>query len=466
MSETRKKRESIIICSVVIVSYIAMYVLTLMYENAISPGIMFDHVFRINIESMITAVLLAIIPYEKLNYIWHKDLVGYWFGIKSNNIERTMLIEAAILYIIFWLSNFGLRSFFYFFVLKNTNLIIFIISIVMVWILINCFKLIKSNISLFVVSHLFIMVNGLNIFRMTNRFYITALVTISLVLGWNVCNFMSDRKYKLLSLLISVICSTELINIAIDITGKYRAFDAWLNPNKERNLIYSRELRALNQHVLKLPDDLPWYKQYDHPFIAINTYLGIGALIVMFIVFIVITIAYIRSRKILSENRFKLTTFIYVMFAVVYVYTLSADLGFVPTATGVSLLLEKIHIVTIGIIIRLFIRREVPASTIEAFDYYQEIYQADDNFELELLREIEQIKIMQYKNSSYMLQYISFLTHKINIIEKNLNRIYEKLGDEMILENNDGYDEAVKNYNGKPIQDVVELQKKILDLYD
>lgn len=83
MTETKKKREPIIICLAVVVAYIAMYILTILYENAIAPGIQIGYVLKMNIESMVIALVLALIPYERLNYIWHRDIVGYWFETKS-----------------------------------------------------------------------------------------------------------------------------------------------------------------------------------------------------------------------------------------------------------------------------------------------------------------------------------------------------------------------------------------------
>lgn len=465
MTETKKKRESIIICLAVVVAYIAMYILTILYKNAIAPGIQIGYVLKVNIESMVIALVLALIPYERLNYIWHRDIVGYWFETKSKNNARNMLIEAGVLYLLFSVACIWINDFFFRWDTRSIKLMTFFVTVFVAWILVNIFELIKNNIGLFIVSHLFIIANGVAVYLMTGGFYAAALITFSLVVGWNVCNFMSDRKYKLLNLLASVLCSAEMFNIAVDVTGKYRALDAWLNPDKEINLPYSWELKALSQHSLKLPEDFPWYRQFNHPFLAINSHLGIGALILMFLAFVIITVAYIKSRKILTENRFKLLSFIYAMFAVLYVYMLLSDLGFVPTPGGVLLVSVKTYIVGIGIMIRLFIRREVPESVIMSFEYRKANDADDDFFERVMIKDMIDMKDIQRKTSAYMLDYMAYQTHKLNLIDDNLDKIYSMLGEVKIVENEDGYSKSVKRSKGKPIQGVVELQEKILDLY-
>lgn len=465
MTEMRKKKESIIICSAVVVAYIVMYVLTILYENAIAPGIQIGFVFKMNIESMAIALILALIPYERLNYIWYRDLVGYWFGIKLKNNERNMVIEAGILYFLFSIACIWINDSFFRWDNRNTKLITFIETVFVAWILANLFKLIKSYISLFIVSHLFIMANGMVVYFMTGGFYSAALITISLVVGWNICNIMLDRKYKLLNLLASVLCSAEIFNIAVDVTGKYRAFDAWLNPDKEINLPYSWELHALSQHSLKLPDDFPWYRQFNHPFLSMNSHLGFVTLLLMFLAFVIISIAYIRSHKILSESRFNLLTFIYALFAVLYVYILLSDLGFVPTPGGILLVSVKIYIVGIGMVIRLFVRREVPESMVEAYAYKDKMYKYEDDTEDDLFGIIMDEKYIHRGTVELIIQYLALHAHRLNLASENIDRIYEKLGEEKITEYDDGYEEEINKFSNKMPQSIGDLQEEILKLY-
>lgn len=465
MTETKKKREPIIICLAVVVAYIVMYTLTIMYVNAIAPGIQIGYVIQMNIESMVIALILALIPYERINYVWHRDIVGYWFETKSKNNERNMVVEACVLYLLFSVACIWVSDFFFRWDTRSIKLMTFIVSVFVAWILVNIFELIKSNIGLFIVSHILIMANGVVAYLMTGGFYAAALITISLVVGWNVCNFMSDRRYKLLTLLASVLCSAELFNIAVDVTGKYRALDAWLNPDKEINLPYSWELKVLSQHSLKLPENFPWYRQFNHPFLAINSHLGIGALILMFLAFVIITIAYIKSRKILTENRFKLLSFIYAMFAVLYVYMLLSDLGFLPTPGGVFLVSVKTYIVGIGIMIRLFIRREVPESVVETYEYRDKVYKYEDDMEDRLYKLVMDEKYIHRGTVVLIIQYLALHAHRLNLASENIDRIYEKLGEDKITEYDDGYEEEINKFSSKMPQSIGDLQEEILKLY-
>lgn len=364
MTESGKKTESIIICSAIAVTYIAMYVLTLVLEGKLySLGIRYDEIIKMNIESLIVALLFAFIPYERINDIWHKDIIGKWLGIKPKNAERKILIEAGIFYILFSGALICIKkSCFIHWDFRLTKIFAFIITLLAAWILINTFSLIKNDIILFIVGHAFIILNGVGIYILSNSFFTAAFITVSLILGWNICNFMSDKKFKILKLIASLLCCAGSFGAAIGITGKFDVLSAWLFPYKEANLPYSWELQVLNHHSLNVPDTFfSWYRQLYHPFMAINTYLGVGALIIMFLAFLILTVAYVRSYKILSANRFKMLSVIYGLFAVIYLYMLLADLGFTPTAGGILVIFQT-NIVIIGIVIRLFIRRKVKKS--------------------------------------------------------------------------------------------------------
>ena len=250
-------------------------------------------------------------------------------------------------------------------------MIALILTLLMAWIIINSFKLIKNNIRLFIIGLFLIMANGTAVYSLTDSFYNATLTTLAMFICWNVFNFMSDRnmRYKAFSLIASIICAGELFNIGVDLTDRYNLLSAWLNPTEESNLAYSWEYLALNNHSLNMPSDLPLHKQIFYPFLSINNYVGIAALLLMFLAFVIITIAFIRSRKILSKNRFSIAICIYTIFAVLYIYTLLADLGFVPTAGYALYVSAKSGIVAIVIVIRLFIQTKVPIKTIEAVSY-------------------------------------------------------------------------------------------------
>ena len=64
-----------------------------------------------------------------------------------------------------------------------------------------------------------------------------------------------------------------------------------------------------------------------------------------------------------------------------------------------------------------------------------------------------------------MTKHLALHEHKLNLINDNLDKIYEKIGTEKIKENDDGYEKEVKKYQRETIQSVAELQEEILKLY-
>lgn len=465
MTEKRKKRESVCICIAVVATYIMMYVMTLLYQNAILGGLHFANIFKMNVESLVIALILAIIPYERLSYVWSHDALGYWFDIKTKNNKRNMLIEAIVLYGILLYFCIGAKASIYPRDYRNLKMIALILTLLMAWIIINSFKLIKNNIRLFIIGLFLIMANGTAVYSLTDSFYNATLTTLAIFICWNVFNFMSDRnmRYKAFSLIASIICAGELFNIGVDLTDRYNLLSAWLNPTEESNLAYSWEYLALNNHSLNMPSDLPLHKQIFYPFLSINNYVGIAALLLMFLAFVIITIAFIRSRKILSKNRFSIAICIYTIFAVLYIYTLLADLGFVPTAGYALYVSAKSGIVAIVIVIRLFIQTKVPIKTIEAYDDYK--HENYEDCECILFNSIKEIENIQRKITEHMTKHLALHEHKLNLINDNLDKIYEKIGTEKIKENDDGYEKEVKKYQRETIQSVAELQEEILKLY-
>lgn len=471
MTEKTKKWEAIFICVAVVVAYIMMYVITLMYENAISSEIYADIIIRKNIEALAIAGIVILIPFERLSYIFNQDIVRVFLFSKPKDSNKRLFIESAVVYgmIVFWCTLF--KSDYYVSISKRTDLIQIVMTFAMIWFMVNSFKLIKSNTWLMVVDILAMFVNGAAIYWITNSSFKAGLTIISMYVAWNVCNSMSDRKNKLISLVASTISTAALFDLAIEFTGKQRALAVWFNPTLEINLPYSMEQRILGYNSLNLPECLAVSRQYNHPFRATYHYFGLVALIIMIMAFVIITIAYIRSHKLLSKGRFNVLTCIYSMFAVLYIYTFLADLGYVPTAFNVALLSVNMYAVAIGVVIRLFIVRKVPESTIDFFSYNDELdefYDDDEDYDYNLSLTVMKEKRIQRKQADIMIQYLASQAHELDIIYENLYKIYDKIGEEMIKDCDDGYKEAMEKLKGitPTPQNIKELYEEIHKLYD
>lgn len=363
MEKNRKRKESIAICVSMVVAY---FVLSFIFKlNTIKMYEIDDisSLLKTDVKMLVITMILMCFTYEGMSII--EPLVFY-------GIAAWILIESHTYYY---------RGYPYI----TKEIPIFLMTASMSWGIANSFKFIKSNKHLLIIGLAAITLNGVVIYNIQDSFFYAALFAGSMLVGWNICNLTSDRSHKILTSCASVLGGIVIFFSAILMEGKEKSLVAWLNPTAENNLIYSWEHLALSQHSLKMPEDLPFSRYWVHPFISTNYYLGTGAVILLILVFIVVTIAFIRSYKILSENRFRLFAFLYALFAVIYGYQFLADLGFVPTAGNVIFFYSATYILGIGIIIRLFITRPVPKQTIldRVLEFIFKVFEMDDDFDLD-----------------------------------------------------------------------------------
>lgn len=77
----------------------------------------------------------------------------------------------------------------------------------------------------------------------------------------------------------------------------------------------------------------------------------------MIIAFVMITIALILSYITHSRNRFLVVLYLYILFSINFIYILMADLGFVPTASGLRLVYPTFSIPILAIVFRMFVKK-------------------------------------------------------------------------------------------------------------
>lgn len=444
--EKNKRKESIAICIAIVAAYL---VLSVIYKLDLIAIYQHDaeiarYLLKPDLKSLFITMILMCFPYERVGYGW-ADFIKH-FGIKTENRTKIITIEALVLYGIIsgfniWV-NESLEDIYVYYRVRNTEtLSVFLLTILMTWVIVNSFKLIKGNMKLLLFDLAAITLNGVMIYYLKESFFCAVLFAGSMLVAWNICNLISDRSHKLLSLFVSLVGSVGILCNAILITEKQTALMAWLNP--EDYFIYSWEHLALAQHSLKMPEDLWFSKHICHPFISTNYYLGVGALLLLFLVFVIVTIAFVRSYKILSENRFRLFTFIYTLFAVVYIYQFLADLGFVPTAGNVCLIFIPGYILEIGIIIRLFIKLPVLQEKIENHlgikkikDYFDDddFEFDDDDFEfdeddLDLEEDFKSYDFKFQSSEEKIFKIIRFQAQEIKLINQKLDQLLKQVGE-------------------------------------
>ena len=94
MTETKKKREPIIICLAVVVAYIVMYTLTIMYVNAIAPG--FVHTRYIDsISEEMKENWLKNIPIKK--FITPEEIAEVYLMLATSTIFAVVIIRPFVI---------------------------------------------------------------------------------------------------------------------------------------------------------------------------------------------------------------------------------------------------------------------------------------------------------------------------------------------------------------------------------
>lgn len=220
-----------------------------------------------------------------------------------------------------------------------------------------------------------------------------------------------------------MLCNGVAFNLAVFFSEREDEIDAWLYPYEKWNLDYSLEHLALKGHSLKVPADFPFEFLRNHPFMNTYTYLGLGALLLLFAVFILLIVELVISYKMLSRNRWMVLLFMFSIVAVNFLYVLMADLGFLPTAMNISFVNTYFYLPMIGIAIRLFITKPVPETIKEKYTYSEDS-NVDEIDELEDFCQKQELDINTFKKIDVRIaQYLIYQEHRINALEEQIKVI-------------------------------------------
>ncbi len=408
--ENNKKVEKVILCGAIVLAYLILSTVTLFYQSKMGVHISISYILENRFEAILMMLILMIIPYEKIYSL-----------IKSLEDSKTIAIVSIAIYCVCAFLAIKFSADLFEWESKVAQITALLITMVAIWVLTKSFYLLKNDIALFIVDIALIIANSLVVYEITGDYYSCIITMVGLLIGWNICNFVSGRKYKILSLLASIVCG---------VVTYY-------------NVFYIGKHSFLKQHTLSL-DNIPVIEQYNHPFIAAYNYLGVVPFLLMIVAFIVATVAVIRSYKVLAKSRFIVMVFIYCLFATLYVYILLADLGFLPTARYLFLVDSKLYIPVIGIMIRLFITKSAVS-----FVYEME----DDDLDDEVLDKLISDTYSLRKSDIYIMHYFE---ERLKLLEKNIDNILDKLGEEKITKCDDESDE---------LMNIDELYKQIKALY-
>lgn len=222
-------------------------------------------------------------------------------------------------------------------------------------------------------------------------------VAVGLNLAWCVFLMKSDRKNKSISIISCIVVNLILFKLFVDITNRHNKIAAWFC-REENDLTYEHLL--LKNHSLQISKDISMGFSARHPFSAIYSYLGIAPLIIFILAFLVMGIMVILSRKLISEKRHNLVIGLYICFAIVFVYSFFADLGFVPTSS-VPVIYFRVQMIAIAVVIRLFIIRKIPQYVMDDCIYGGKNECIDEFYLLKRIQELEDKQYEMYRYLAY-----------------------------------------------------------------
>ncbi len=351
------KGKKVITAVGIVISYLVMYAIFFCLRKGMT--IEGYHQYKITVSYLlppvIIALLTALIPYEWIGYIWRGDLVYKHIGISPSNIKIARIISAIVFYALIVLVGIWLDDRLFFGHRLYTHTFSMFLTWIVLYIIIYSFEILDNNVSLLIFDLFMIIANGVFVYNYTNQFFEAFFVTAALGILWCVLMLTSKRKNKNRAMIGFCAVNLSAFFAAIYFTGRWDKVIVWFEPE---NYDIGWEHLLLAGHSLQLPDYMSSYFAARHPFSAIFSYLGAVPLILFILAFIGMGILVIYSRKLLTRNRYMALLGLYLLFAIIFVYTFFADLGFVPTST-MDVVNLYMQIIFIGLMIRIFITRKV-----------------------------------------------------------------------------------------------------------
>ncbi|MGN0438323.1 MAG: hypothetical protein ACI4F4_07335 [Lachnospiraceae bacterium] len=395
MNDHHLKRKKITLCIGIVMSYLVMYGITLVRNYAVFQlnDMFSNYMLYTYVNAIIGVLIVILIPLENINYIWHADFVYKYTGIKQSNPKRNqlfaMIVMFAILCVICLFMN---HRFIYWF---EDFYFCHILTMFVLLMLVFSPQFFQKNTSLVIFNISVITINSWIIYCCLHEFYMAFFAAVGLNLAWCVFLMKSNRDNKSISIISCIVINLILFKLFVDITHRHNKIAAWFC-REENDLTFEHLL--LKNHSFQISKDISMGFSARHPFCATYSYLGIVPLLIFILAFLVMGVMVILSRKYISEKRHNLMLGFYICFAIVFVYSFFADLGFVPTAS-VPVIYFNIQIIAIAVVIRLFISRKIPQQVIDDCIYMEKPERIDEFY---LLKRIQELDDKQYEMYRYL----------------------------------------------------------------
>lgn len=199
-----------------------------------------------------------------------------------------------------------------------------------IWVIFVVFHLmdkVENSHILLVISLVFITGVAFWSLMLRKGYFYSILLAISLNIAWVVWYCRSDRNDKKRMVIENIVANLLILFAFGTFYDSFVSFDRWYNPE-----IYGQtDFIGLQQaHSLKLLS-LDFKYVCLHPFSAVYTQYGPARFWKVIAAFILVSVLIIYSGKLVSKKRHNIMLTFYIMWAVIFVFNLLGDLGFVPS---------------------------------------------------------------------------------------------------------------------------------------
>lgn len=293
--------------------------------------------------------------------------------------------------------------------------------------IVSSFDSVEGPVRLIFLDQFLIVGNGVCVYYATRLFTYASIMTVALLIFFYVLYLSSNRKYKVLGLLLGGLSNVWEMIGAITLANRWDKVYAFLDYKK---YLYSLgyEHSLLQSHSLLIPlDEVHMVLIWNHPFSEIYTFAGWEAAILFAVAFVIMGLSILVSYKVLPKKRFQVLLGFYIFACVYGLYFLLADLGYVPTCYTWSLFMnERIQLLYLGVMLRLLIVKPVKQKVQkESFldRTIAHMFSLEDEEEDDLLDEAEWLEERRYQD----LKFQSKVNRSFDIRFKELEERIAKL---------------------------------------
>lgn len=326
------------------------------------------------------SMVVFVLPYEKLGLIW-----------KSKKEDGLIIVGCAWLFSTFVIPGAVIIYNKYAQIFRNTHwVVINMVALPVLYIIIYLFELVKSNVYLtiagiiFVVSNFFAFAVAIDRFLWNDSLFSNIMVMIGISIMWCIFLLVTNRKNKGRTILFFM---TSIL-----------FFGAILSTEIRSEYMFGFKMNK----TLEISKDANYNFAFRHPFSVVFTYLGLIPLIILLLLFAVMTVLVVLSRKCLSKNRYMAMIGLFTLSSTIFVLGFFSDLGCTPNA-AVMTNMPFFQLPFIAIMARLFVTDKIQENPMkDSKEKHSFEYQLFEEFLL-LEKRVERLEYKTTETIKYLL---------------------------------------------------------------